>query len=115
MIYKWASGYTQEELEKNKARLLQKYVTGQVVDRDILYSTYLAQWFRRYATQVASMRTGKALSYSTVYNLRNAINNYIGPAFWDRRMRAITIFDLEEFMGSLTGKARPLSGTATAF
>lgn len=110
MIYKWASGHTEEELEENRKKLLQRYVNGQEIDRDILYSAYLAQWFYRYAIQAASTRTGRPLSDSMVFNLRNAINRYIGPAFWDRRMRAITIFDLEEFMGSLRGKNKTVIG-----
>ena len=99
-VIRYASGRTVKELEANKQELIRSYVGGREVQRDILASTYILEWYK--------VRKRPRVSPSTDQNYQTAIKRYILPAIGDKRMAAVTGTDLQALMNSLAGKGKTL-------
>lgn len=99
-VIRYASGRTAKELEANKQELIRSYVGGREVQRDILASTYILEWYK--------VRKRPRVSPSTDQNYQTAIKRYILPAIGDKRMAAVTGTDLQALMNSLAGKGKTL-------
>lgn len=99
-VIRYASGRTVKELEANKQELIRSYVGGREVQRDVLASRYIMDWYK--------MHKKPRISPSTDQNYQSAINCYILPAIGDKRMAAVTGMDLQALMNSLAGKGKTL-------
>ncbi|MGI6151241.1 MAG: tyrosine-type recombinase/integrase [Christensenellales bacterium] len=102
IIYKYASGRTKKEVEQKKEELLKHYVGGRKIERDVLFEVYAERW-------VTTYKLGKK-SAGTDQNYKTALYHHLIPAFKNRQLRAITSFDLQEFMNSMAGKGRSTIG-----
>lgn len=99
-VIRYASGRTAKELEANKQELIRSYVGGREVQRDVLASRYIMDWYK--------IHKKPRISPSTDQNYQSAINCYILPAIGDKRMAAVTGMDLQALMNSLAGKGKTL-------
>lgn len=92
-VCKYATGRTKKELEANKAELLKRFVTGALeVEREVLFEVYAENW-------VTAYKLGKK-SAGTDQNYHTALYTHLIPTFKDRQLRAISSFDLQEFLNS---------------
>ena len=102
-IYKWASGYTQQELLINAARILQEYglVNGQQTKEaptSPCFGAYVEQWWTLYKEP--------KLRHTTKGSYRNLIKNHISPYFKDMRLEDITTSTVQAFLNANSSKAR---------
>lgn len=102
-VVKYASGRTKKELEINAAELKKRFITGSLeVEREVLFEVYAESWVNTY-------KAGKK-SAGTDQNYRTALHHHLIPAFKDRQLRAITSFDLQDFMNSKAGLGKTTIG-----
>lgn len=98
-IYKYASGKTKKELEANVEELRKRFITGSLeVEREVLFEVYAANW-------VTTYKLGKK-SVGSDQNYHTALYHHLIPTFKDRQLRAITSFDLQNFLNSKVGMSR---------
>ena len=90
-IYKYASGKTKRELEENKQELIKAYVTGNAGEmREITFGSYALSWYDKYKRD--NVGVGSAQNYASTFNA------HLLPAFGDKRIRAITVDDIQMFL-----------------
>lgn len=99
-IYKWVSGKTQRELEDEKRRIIDRYITGTATDTDQLFGAYVVEWFNVYRNPRVREVTGD--------NYRVNLNTHILPAFGDRQIRAISSADVQQWLDSYAGGSSSL-------
>jgi len=100
-VVKWATGYTQREVEARKQELIAEYATGYAdVQRDTPYREYLQGWYDTYKRD--------KLSPSARQNCLSAMNNHILPYIGDKQLRAISHQDLQGLLNRLAGRGKTL-------
>ena len=101
-IYKWATGYTQQELLFNAALILQEYglMKGQQTKEaptSPYFKTYVDQWWALYKEP--------KLRHTTKGSYLNLIKNHITPFFKDMRLSEITTSTIQAFLNANSEKA----------
>lgn len=89
-INKWFRGYTRAEFEANRERIVDYYIAGDGLEEDRVFGAYASEWFH--------LRKEPFVSASSRESYRTALNKDILPAFGDRKLRAITAMELQEFL-----------------
>lgn len=92
-IYKYISGKTKKELEANRQKAIAYYIDGTGLVDDVLFGPYAIKWYR--SSKEPYIKPSTRSSYRTV------LNNYVLPAFGDRKLRAILTSDLQQFFADL--------------
>lgn len=93
-IIKYASGYSDRELEAHKTELRKKYIGGAEVQREVLYGQYVTEWYAAY--KKPHLSASSRASYASI------INRYILPDLGNRQMRAITATQLQMHVNSFS-------------
>lgn len=94
-VYKWASGWTRDELEAEKARILAEH-QQQPIQRVIRPST--APTFQAYGERWYALYKETDLRQSSITMYRNVLENHLFPMFGDRPINTITADDLQQFI-----------------
>lgn len=98
-IFKYVSGRTKKELEAEKYRLRQQYITGALdIKRDVLFRAYAKQWYT--AVKEPHIGTSSRDNYRIIFEV------HLFPVFGDRQLRAISALDLQEFLNSKIGYSK---------
>ena len=100
-VQKWASGKTKRELQDNLQKIKAMYRDGlDTADSDIFASDFICRYFDTAIAPNQKPQTSK--------DLRRQIKLYIEPYLKDKRLKAVTFFDLQECVNGLSGKGRTL-------
>ena len=100
-VEKWASGKTKRELQDNLQKIKAMYRDGlDTADSDIFASDFICRYFDTAIAPNQKPQTSK--------DLRRQIKLYIEPYLKDKRLKAVTFFDLQECVNGLSGKGRTL-------
>ena len=94
-INRWFQGRTRDEFESARDRIIEYYIEGSGLEDDRLFGEYAVEWYR--------VRKYPFVSPSSRESYRSALNRNILPAFGDRRLRAITAMELQNFLNSFEG------------
>ena len=94
-IFKWFSGRTRGELAANRAKMVEYYIEGTALEDDRLFGEYATEWY--------NVRKAPFVSPSSRESYRSALNRNILPAFGDRKLRAISAMELQNFLNSFAG------------
>lgn len=97
-VIRYASGRTAKELEANKQELIRSYVGGREVQRDVLASRYIMDWYK--ATRQPYVSPATDSGYMT------ALERRILPALGDKRMAAVTSIDLQSTINATSGLSK---------
>lgn len=97
-VIRYASGRTVKELEANKQELIRSYVGGREVQRDILASTYILEWYKTTRQPYVSPATDAGY--------RTALERRIFPSMGDKRMAAVTSLDLQKTINATIGLSK---------
>ncbi len=96
-IRKYASGYTKKEIAANIEELKKKYIKGETaIEREILFGEFLHRWFEMYVSSRGPGNKKKSSGTRAMY--AGVVNAQLLPVFGDRQVRAITAYDLQEFL-----------------
>jgi integrase len=100
-VVKWISGTTKRELEERRQAVLTKYRDGAYAEvPDVMATDFI---MRFYEVQMKPyQKPGVAKGVLT------HINKYVLPPLQDKRMKAVTAFDLQEIMNSVEGMSKTL-------
>lgn len=94
-IVKYIQGYTRAELDRAREEVIAHYITGAALARDRMFGEYASEWYR--------VRKAPFVSKSSQESYRTALNKDIFPAFGDRKLRAITALQLQDFLNRFKG------------
>lgn len=94
-INKWFRGRTRDEFEANRERIVEYYIEGEGLETDRLFGDYAVEWF--------DVRKKPFVSPSSRESYRTALNRNILPAFGERKLRAISAMELQNFLNSFAG------------
>lgn len=97
-IVKWIQGNTREELRSARQQVIAYYITGEALENDRLFGDYATEWYR--------VRKEPNLSASSKESYRTALNLNILPVFGERKLRAISAMELQDFLNSFAGKSK---------
>lgn len=97
-IVKWYRGYTRDEFEAAREKIISYYITGDGLEDDRLFGDYASEWF--------TVRKKPFVSASTANNYRTTLNRHLLPAFGDRKLRAIRAVELQEYVNSFEGMSK---------
>lgn len=96
-VDKWISAHTKAEVEEKRAQIVRTYIGGTESTSDTLFGVYATEWFDNYKRPF--------LSNSTRRIRVSQMNHYVLPAFGEKRLRAITRMDCQQFANSLAEMA----------
>lgn len=96
-IYKYVSGKTRKELEANREKAIEYYITGTGLASDRIFGEYVAEWYE--------IRKKPFIAPKTQTCYRSVLNKHILPMFGDRNMRAIRPVDFQYFVNGFAGKS----------
>lgn len=94
-INKWISGKTKRELEEKRTQVRERYITGKVVDTNVLFGVYAQKWFK--------LNILAHMSQNTIAIYRSMLNKYLLPEFGEMAMPAIMSDDIQAFINELAG------------
>ena len=102
-IYKWVTGYNQQELFINAAKLLHEYglVSGQQKREkpsSPYFKAYIERWFELYKEP--------KLRQTTKSSYRNIIKNHLIPHFKGMRLEEITTSTIQELYNAKSSMAK---------
>lgn len=101
-IYKYISGRTKAELESERRRVVEEYITGKQTASDRQFGAVAREWFAALDKKV--QREEKSLG--TLESYRTALNKDILPVFGNRMMRSISVRQLQEFVDDFAGMSQ---------
>ena len=90
-LYKWATGYTRQEVLLDAARILSEHGQIEAItpQKDSpLFNDYMRDWFERIRSKQASGR---------VYEEQGRLKNYIYPFFMGKRLNDIKPGDIDAY------------------
>ena len=96
-LFKYVSGTTKAELEKNKQAVIDYYINGTGLETDMLFGAYAHEWF--------TVRKKPFISPASIESYRTALNKDILPVFEDRHLRSIRPMDLQTFINGYAGRS----------
>lgn len=96
-IFKYISGKTRKELEANREKTVEYYITGTGLASDRIFGEYVTEWYE--------IRKKPFIAPKTQTCYRSVLNKHILPMFGDRNMRAIRPVDLQYFVNGFAGKS----------
>lgn len=96
-IFKYISGKTKKELEENREKAIEYYITGTGLSDDRIFGEYVTEWYE--------VRKKPFIAPKTQQCYRSVLNKHILPRFGDRNMRAIRPVDLQYFVNGFAGKS----------
>lgn len=94
-INKWISGKTKRELEEKRTQVRERYITGKVVDTNVLFGVYAQKWFK--------LNILSHMSQNTIAIYRSMLNKHLLPEFGEIAMPAIMSDDIQAFINELAG------------
>lgn len=97
-LYKWISGKTKKDLEQERRKVEEFYISGTGLRDDKLFGEYATEWYKTHKEPF--------LAPSSQCSFRSMLNKHILPAFADRNLRAIHSSDLQAFMNRFAGTSK---------
>lgn len=89
-IFKWFSGHTRAEFERNKQAVIEEYITGEARKKDRLTGEYTLEWYETKKKPYCSVSS--RMSYA------NLLNKYILPSIGEKNLRAVTQRDIQTML-----------------
>jgi len=97
-INKYFSARTPENLEEKKQELRREYIIGEPLRNDMPFWEFTEEWYR--------VKKEPHISPASRVSYRTMLTKYIVPTFGIKHLRAITSFQLQEFMNGFEGKSK---------
>lgn len=101
-IYKYIAGRTKAELEAERRRVEEEYITGKRTVSDRQFGAVAQDWFAALRKKVER----EEKSIGTLESYRSALNKDILPRFGDKNMRAISALELQNFVDDFAGMSQ---------
>ena len=100
-VVKWVTGKTRRELEERRQAILTKYRDGAYAEvADVMATDFIVRYYEVQMKPYQKPGVAKGVLAH--------INKYVLPPLADKRMRAVTAFDLQEVMNSVEGMSKTL-------
>lgn len=96
-VVKYISGRTKRELESNREKMIELYITGTSLNHDRLFGEYAVEWFQ--------IRKSPFIAPKTCDCYRSVLNKHILPMFGDRNLRAIKPIEIQNFVNTFAGQS----------
>ncbi len=97
-INKYFCADTPEELEAKKEELRREFITGEPLKKDQPFWEYTEEWYR--------VKKEPHISPSSRKSYRVMLTKHVLPQFGIKHLRAISAFQLQEFLNSFEGSSK---------
>ena len=97
-ILKYISGKTKAELEHERKKVIEKYITGTGLQDDRIFGAYAAEWYH--------VRKEPFVEVSTRNCYRTILNKHLIPTFGERNLRSIKPIELQKYVNDFAGQSK---------
>lgn len=97
-IVKYISGSTKAELERERKKVIEKYITGTGLQDDRVFGAYAVEWYH--------VRKEPFIQASTQNCYRTILNKHLIPAFGERNLRSIKPIELQQYVNGFSGTSK---------
>lgn len=97
-IVKYISGSTKAELERERKKVIEKYITGTGLQDDRVFGAYAVEWYH--------IRKEPFVQSSTRNCYRTILNKHLIPAFGERNLRSIKPLELQQYVNGFAGASK---------
>ncbi len=97
-IVKYISGSTKAELEAERKKVVERYITGTGLEDDRVFGAYAVEWYQ--------VRKEPFIEASTQNCYRTILNKHLIPAFGERNLRSIKPIELQKYVNGFSGQSK---------